>query len=90
MKHANDNGLDLEKLRGFAQELFEDWPAYLGVDGFDLQDIAVRHGLLVETTQFKPCSEVEGQCSCVNYYANHEWLEGVTCYRKSHLLGGAA
>ena len=90
MKHANDNGLDLEKLRGFAQELFEDWPDHVGVDGFDLQEIAVRHGLLVETTQFKPCSEAEGACSCLSYYSSDEWKDGVICYRKTHLLGGAA
>lgn len=89
MKHANDNGLDLEKLRGFAQEIFDGWPDAVGIDGFDLQEIAVRHGLLVETTQVKPCGE-NGQCSCLSYYDQSEWKEGVTCYRKSHLLGGAA
>lgn len=90
MKHANDNGLDLEKLRGFAQELFDEWPDYLGVDGFDLQEIAVRHGLLVETTRFEPCSLEEGRCSCLAYYGDDEWKAGVTCYRKSRLLGGTA
>ena len=89
MKAHNDNGLDLEKLRSFAQALFEDFPDYMGVDGFDLQDLAVRHGLLVETTQFKPCGE-DGHCSCLNYYGQDEWKDGVTCYRKSHLLGGKA
>lgn len=88
MKHCNDNGLDLEKLRSFAQELFVDWPESLGLDGFDLQDMAVRHGLLVETTQFNPCRE-EG-CSCASYYSDDEWKHGVCCYRKTALLTGGA
>jgi len=88
MKTHNDNGLDLEKLRGFAEELFDGWPD-VGIDSFDLQDIAVRHGLLVETTQFKPCGE-DGHCSCLNYYAADEWKHGVSCFRKTRLLGGIA
>lgn len=89
MKAGNDNGLDLEKLRGFAQALFDDWPEAVGVDAFELQELAVRHGLLIETTQFKPCGE-SGHCSCLEYYSQDEWKEGVPCFRKTRLLGGAA
>jgi hypothetical protein len=80
----NDN-LDLEKLRGFAQALLVDFPDYMGVDGFDLQALAVEHGLLVETIQHEPCSD---GCSCASYYASDEFKEGVVCYRKSPLLMG--
>ena len=34
---------------GFAREVLSHWPDE-GIDGFDLQDLGVKHGLLRETT----------------------------------------
>lgn len=68
------------KLRAFVQELFKDWPDDLGVDGFDLQDLAEKHGLLVPTEALERCGEV---CSCADYDDFPQ-----TCYRKTALLTG--
>jgi len=77
-----------DKLRAFAQEIMEGWP-YVGMlDGFDLQELAVKHGLLAETTCHKPCAE-EG-CSCAEMVDEQDWKEGVQCYHSTDLLKGVA
>ena len=86
-EQAQERFFSLERFRGFAVELFEDWPPGKGLDGFDLLAIAVRHGLVVPTKQLNPC--LEDHCSCAEYYCANEWLEGVLCYRKSRMAGGA-
>lgn len=75
---------NLTKLRAFANELLKDWPDYMGLDGFELQDVAIKHGLLVGSTVTKPCRE-EG-CQCAEYHLEAEMESGVTCYRKSEVL----
>lgn len=75
---------DLAKLRAFAAELLKDWPDYMGLDGFELQDLAIKHGLLVGSTVTQPC-RAEG-CQCAEYNTDAEMEGGVTCYRKSDVL----
>jgi len=80
---------DAAKLRAFAQELFSDWPEAAGVDGFALQDIAVKHGLLQQKDPppREPCSE---HCACAEYYPQDEFAAGgVICYRRTRVLLGA-
>ncbi len=67
-----------DQLHAFADALLRDWPSDLGVEGFDLIHIAVRAGLLVETTARRPCGD---QCRCACAYEPGEWPRGVTCYR---------
>jgi hypothetical protein len=76
---------ELEALRAFAQEVMECWP--LGdVDGGELQDIAVKHGLLYEARPSEPCGE---ECDCRDSYHESDFLDGtVVCYRKTNLLTG--
>lgn len=81
-------GVEKEKLRAFAAELFAEWPEECGIDAFDLQDLAVKHGLLKGKRVYEPCQE-EG-CFCAAYY---DWVDGwgergVTCYRRTKLLTG--
>ncbi len=72
-----------EALKRFALAMLEHWP--LGeVDGGELQEEAVKHGLLVPETRTAVCSE-EG-CNCAEYYSAEEWAEGITCYRKAPWL----
>lgn len=71
------------KLRAFAQDVMGDWPHECGLDGFELQDLAVKHGLLVPVEMTAPCGE---GCQCAEYYESDELVEGVTCYRKTELL----
>ncbi len=74
-------------LKRFALAMLEHWP--LGeVDGGELQEEAVKHGLLVPETRTAVCSE-EG-CNCAEYYSAEEWAEGITCYRKASWLKGMA
>lgn len=72
-----------EALKRFALAMLESWP--LGdVDGGELQDEAVKRGLLVPEIRTEPCSE-EG-CNCAEYYSDEEWGMGITCYRKAPWL----
>lgn len=74
---------DLRSLRAFARDVMGEWPHECGVDGFELQDLAVKHGLLVPVKMTSPCGE---GCQCAEYYESDELAEGVTCYRKTELL----
>lgn len=77
-----------DKLRAFAQDVMEDWPDVGSLDGYDLQMLAVKHGLLAETTHHKPCCD-EG-CNCASMVDEQDWQEGVQCYRSTVLLKGGA
>ncbi len=77
---------DLERLRAFAKDVMGDWPEGGGFDGLELQEMAVKHGLLEETTQHKPC--VEEGCFCASMCTPEEFEGGVTCYRRTALLKG--
>ena len=69
-----------ERLRAFAVEIMDHWPDG-DVDGGELQDIAVAHGLLVANNPQEPCGD---NCRCVEYYAPDEWETGdVVCYRRT-------
>ncbi len=76
---------ELASLRGFIEELFElsDWPEGGDIDGFDFQDAAVKHGLLIPEQCTEPCGE---GCNCNQYYSDAEWAEGITCYRLAAAL----
>lgn len=54
-----------EKLRAFALEIMSHWPEN-GIDGDDLQEIAVKHGLLKSTTKYLPCNNDGYFCSGYN------------------------
>ncbi len=77
---------EVEALRAFAKEVMETWPDG-GVDGDDLQESAIKHGMLEPLTRTQPCGEF---CACAEYYAADEWAGGITCYRRTALLTGAA
>jgi hypothetical protein len=46
-------------------------------DEFDMQDIAVKHGLLVPHQVTEPCGD---HCSCADYHG--DLSKGETCYRR--------
>lgn len=74
-----------DALKAFARELIElsDWPDGGDIDGFDFQDAAVKHGILIPEQRSEPCGE---DCSCNAYYSDEEWKEGITCYRLAAAL----
>lgn len=78
--------VDLDKLRAFAQAVLEDWPD-LAPDAFDLQDLAVKHGLLAlkDPKPTEPCGE---GCSCAEYFGADEFSGGIECYIRTPVLLG--
>lgn len=74
---------EIEHLRGFATDLLNMWPG--DIEGGEVQDLAVKHGLLKETMQYEPCGE---NCDCSEYASEYGWEIGITCYRKTEILTG--
>lgn len=70
---------DSERLRAFAQEAVNALPEF-GLDGGELQDLAVKHRLLKPEERTEPCCEEA--CICAEYGFP------TTCYRKTELLKG--
>ena len=73
-----------DKLRAFAQWALDGFPEVGVIDGGDLQDAAVRHGLFATVRRTTTCSE---DCACASYYGTDEPGE-FTCYRATKLLTG--
>lgn len=80
-----DKPRNYDRLIAFAREILSAWPEG-GIDGGDLQDIAVEHGLLVPETRYAPCSEED--CCCAGYATEEEFAAGVICYRRADWLKG--
>lgn len=68
-----------ERLSVFAREIMKHWPDG-DVDGGELQDIAVKCGLLVPEERAEFCGE---RCSCEEYFGPDDFP--FTCYRRIHL-----
>lgn len=75
---------DRDALRAFARGCLDDWPD-VGVDGFELQELATKTGLLEAVTVTAPCGE---NCNCIEYHGIDGFADGVICYRKTELLRG--
>jgi len=78
--------IELDNLKSFARAVILHWPES-GIDGDELQDIAVNHGLLKTYIRHENCS-VEGVsiCQCAEYCTEEEFKKGVECFRKTDLL----
>lgn len=74
---------EVKYLRGFAVDVLNIWS--MDIDGGDIQDLAVKHGLLKETTRTEPCGE---DCACSECADIGEWRDGIICYRKTEILTG--
>jgi hypothetical protein len=71
---------DLEKLRAFAQAVLSDWPDS-APDGFELQELGEKHGLLTPVEVTEPCDP--DHCGCAEYDDFP-----MICYRRTPLLTG--
>jgi hypothetical protein len=81
---------DEGKLRAFAQEILKGWPEGGDVDGFTLQDLAVKYDLLrkCDPPPKQPCGE---HCSCAEYHPAGDFERGaVVCFRRTPVLNGPA
>lgn len=78
---------DIDNLRAFALAVLEDWPDG-APDAYDLQDLAVKHGLLAarDPKPTEPCGE---NCWCAGYFSPSEFPNGIDCYVRTPLLLGA-
>ena len=72
---------DLLKLQGFAAELinYDDAECIGSFDGGDLQEYAIKYGLLIDTEVAEPCGE---GCNCAGYGEQFP----LTCYRYSDVI----
>ena len=77
MQHTDKARAEFEALRAFANEIVA--AAFEGgsFDGFDIQDMAVKHGLLRIEQRDEECGEF---CACLEYGFPSE------CYRKTEVL----
>jgi hypothetical protein len=69
---------DAPDLKGFAEAVMRSWP-HGDVDGGDLQDIAVKHGLLREESRTDFCGEF---CGCRECFVDPNLDAPWTCYRR--------
>lgn len=74
--------VQLQQLRAFAQELLKDFPYGGAIEGWDLEALAVKHGLLLPTEVSEACGEA---CGCAAYGDGFP----MTCNKRTALLTGA-
>lgn len=77
--------LETERLRDFARDVMSAWP-HGDLDGGDLQDAAIKHGLLQPEQRTDRCGEV---CYCADCLLPDEMAAGFTCYRRVEWLRAA-
>lgn len=70
---------EVASLANFAAEIMGDWPEVGGFDGYDLQQMAEKHGLLSPEERKERCGDA---CQCADECG--EWP--VTCYRSMSAL----
>lgn len=71
---------EVAKLRAFANAILEDFPDSCP-DGFDIQDLAVKHGLLEPFEVTEPCDP--DSCACAEFGDFP-----MSCYRRTNVLTG--
>lgn len=74
----------MTKLHKFSDGVLREWPD-VGMDGFDIQELAIECGLLAEKSP-RPTEQCGECCNCAEYFSDNEWVEGVRCYRKTAAL----
>lgn len=71
------NDEQIESMKNFIFAVMEDWQEGGGIEGYDLQEIAEKHGILIPHTVYAPCGDY---CNCVECYNDDEFRGGVPCY----------
>lgn len=62
----------------FGRDILSDWPDIYAMDGFELQEAAEKHGVLVRYHVTAPCCD---SCKCAEYHDTDEMAKGVDCFR---------
>ena len=76
----------LKALRGFANKLCESVFDGGSLDGSDIQDMMLEHGLLIAEIMNEPCEKGSSRCRCQEYCSSEDFKNGVECYRKTPVL----
>ena len=84
LAQPDEQAQEIERLRAFARDVMQAWPDG-DLDGADLQDAAVKHGLLTPEQRFEPCGD-DGACWCASMVDHADWVDGVVCYRRAAWL----
>lgn len=86
-------GGERDQLLNFARDILAHWPDGNYLDGRDIQNIAVKHGLLIPTIVYEPCN-LENPDSksykCREYLDSTDFEAGATCYHRAEFLKGGA
>lgn len=74
----DDYGEDLpvvpvDKAVSFIRDVMEDWNEFLGIDGVDLQDLALKYGILIPEKRTEICMEEGCRCSEEGMQEDEEW-----------------
>lgn len=67
----------LEALKGFARDIL----SCEAIDGFDVEEIALKHGLLAPMKMKAPCGDC---CVCAEVHSPKSWP--VICNRRTNIL----
>jgi len=78
--------LKISRLQDFANEIIDSACEGAILDGADIQEIAVSHGLLIPEMRYKNCSTEDTHCSCSEICSSSEFEQGVECYQKTEVL----
>lgn len=61
-----------EQVEDFVRELLRAWDFSGDIDGGQLQDMAIKHGVLKEVVITEPCGD-DYTCRCINYYHEDDY-----------------
>lgn len=64
--------MDEPNWKGFGMEVFRDWPDVGELDGFDLQELGYKHGILRKVQRTTPCGP---GCNCDEYAGSGEEVD---------------
>lgn len=78
LKDPVKNNPKINQLALFALKILEEFPDLSDLDGFEIQDLAEKYGLLIPEIKHEPCSDE--LCSCRELYSAEEFKEGVRCF----------
>lgn len=88
-KAREDAKADMAALRAFAHACLSLWP-YRGIDDDDLEELAVKYGLLERAIVYRACNAADPSfpchCSAGGGFSAEDRAEGVLCMRKTQRL----
>ena len=81
LKALDEKDMEIQRLKmfeAFVWDIYDDWPDCGTLDGFDLQELGEKHGVLIPEKRTTLCHP---ECNCSEYYSSADIEAGFTCYR---------